>query len=127
MSDHYPVAQNQMQYPQTAQNPVPTCSLSALTNMAIAGAVIGGSAAAAKNLRRVQQEEIQSREALMDTGKTALSSAVATAAATAAATTVAGVVSHAVADRGLLRLAVMFGVGTAVLYGLNRWTENNDA
>ncbi|EIJ33568.1 magnetosome protein MamC [Thiothrix nivea] len=124
MSNHYPVAQQQMQYPQPVHNPVPTCSLSALANMAIAGAVIGGSAAAAKNLRRVQKEEIQPQAAMLDTGKTALSSAVATAAATAAATTVAGAVSHAVADRGMLRLAVMFGVGTAVLYGLNRWTED---
>lgn len=100
------------------------CSVSTLANMALAGAVIGGSAAAAKNLRRVQKDEIQPREALYDTGKTALSSAAATAVATAAATTIAGVTANAIADRGLLRLSVMFGVGTAVLYGLNRWAEN---
>ncbi|QLQ32603.1 MAG: hypothetical protein HZT40_14565 [Candidatus Thiothrix singaporensis] len=69
------------------------------------------------------KDEIQPREALFDTGKTALSSAIATAAATAAATSVANAASHAFTERGLLRLAVMFGVGTAVLYGLNRWSD----
>lgn len=122
MTNYYPTPQNPPPYPHTTGDNH-ACSASALANIALAGAVIGGSAAAAKNLRRMQKDEIQPREALFDTGKTALSSAIATAAATAAATSVANAASHAFTERGLLRLAVMFGVGTAVLYGLNRWSD----
>jgi len=92
-----------------------SCACEALINMALVGAVVGGSAAAAHNALRMKREEIELGEALVNTGRTAIASAAATA--------VAGAAANAVAKEGVLRLSVMFGVGAAVLYGLNRWAE----
>jgi hypothetical protein len=90
-----------------------TCE--SLANMALVGAIVGGSAAAAQNALRMRRDEIELVDALRSTGRTALASAVATA--------VAGAAASAVARQGVLRLSLMFGVGAAVLYGLNRWVE----
>lgn len=85
----------------------------ALINVALVGAVVGGSAAAASNARRMRRNEIEFADALLSTGRSAVASAAATA--------LAGATASAVADQGALRLSIMFGVGAALLYGLNRW------
>jgi hypothetical protein len=95
-----------------------SCACETLVNMALVGAVVGGSAAAARNAARMKRDEIDLGEALVSTGRTALASAAATA--------VAGAAASAVAGHGALRLAVMFGVGAGVLYGLNRWSEGKE-
>ncbi len=86
-----------------------------LLRMALFGAVVGGSATAASSIRRVQRGELDSAEALAETGRAAV--------AAAAATALAGAVANAIADQGLLRLGVMFATGAAVLYGVERWRE----
>ena len=86
-----------------------------LANIALVGAVVGGSAAAAQNALRLNRDEIELREALLSTGRTAIASAAATAVASA--------VAGAVAKQGVLRLSVMFGVGAAMLYGFNHWID----
>jgi hypothetical protein len=95
-------------------NDAGTCE--SLANMALVGAIVGGSAAAAQNALRMRRDEIELADALRSTGRTALASAVATA--------VAGAAASAVARQGVLRLSLMFGVGAAMLYGLNRWIED---
>lgn len=92
-----------------------SCTCETLVNMALVGAVVGGSAAAAHNAARMKRDEIELGEALVSTGRTAIASAAATA--------VAGAAANAVAKEGVLRLSLMFGVGAAMLYGLSRWTE----
>jgi hypothetical protein len=90
-----------------AAAPAESCSCETLINMALVGAVVGGSAAAAHNALRMKRDEIELGEAMLNTGRTAIASAAA----------------NAVAGEGVLRLSVMFGVGAAMLYGLNRWAE----
>ncbi len=70
---------------------VPRAALS----MAGVGAIVGGTAAAAKNIRKLKNAEITHEEAVKDTIKQAAGAAVATGTATAAvgATGVTGVVS----------------------------------
>jgi hypothetical protein len=119
MSEHYLIP-----YASGGAYPLPAGSgesrvCETLVNMALVGALVGGSAAAARNAARLGRDEIEFREALRSTGKTSLASGVATALAGAAA----GVVT----DQGLLRLSVMFGVGAAVLYGIDRWSERQEA
>lgn len=84
-----------------------------LINVALVGAVVGGSAAAAHNARRMPRNEIEFADALLSTGRSAVASAAATA--------LAGVAASAVADQGALRLSIMFGVGAALLYGFGQW------
>lgn len=98
-----------------AAAPAESCGCETLINMALVGAVVGGSAAAAHNALRMKRDEIELGEAMLNTGRTAIASAAATA--------VAGAAANAVAGEGVLRLSVMFGVGAAMLYGLNRWAE----
>lgn len=86
-----------------------------LVDMAMVGAVVGGSVAAAHNATRMKRDEIELGEALISTGRTAIASAAATA--------VAGGAANALVKEGVLRLALMFGVGAAMLYGLGRWTQ----
>lgn len=90
---------------------------SALGQLAMLGAVIGGSAAAGANIRRLQRQEIDALGALADTGRAAL--------ATAAASAVAGAAAGAVQRQGLLRLGVLFASGTAVMYGIQRYLERD--
>jgi len=115
MSDHFlvPVSYSGTYLP--AASTSESCACETLINMALVGAVVGGSAAAAHNALRIKRDEIELGEALLSTGRTAIASAAATA--------VAGAAAGAVADQGVLRLSVMFGVGAAMLYGLSRWSE----
>lgn len=115
MSERYPVpcTRTGTYLPAGGQAETPACET--LVNMALVGAVVGGSAAAAHNALRMKRDEIQLGEALVSTSRTAIASAAATA--------VAGAAADAVAREGMLRLSLMFGVGAAVLYGLNRWVE----
>lgn len=91
---------------------------STLVRLATVGAVVGGSAAAASNLAEMRRGEITVNQALANTTRTAVSSAMAT--------TIAGAVAGAVAEQGLVRLGVMFATGAAVLYGIERWSERGD-
>jgi hypothetical protein len=119
MSDHFlvPVSYSGTYLP--AAGTSESCACETLINMALVGAVVGGSAAAAQNALRMKRDEIELGEALLSTGRTAIASAAATA--------VAGAAAGAVADQGVLRLSVMFGVGAAMLYGLSRWSEGKGA
>ena len=58
----------------------------ATAKMAGVGAIIGGTAAAAKNMRRVGNSQITREEAVIDTIKESAGAGLATAAATAAVT-----------------------------------------
>lgn len=121
MSDHFPVPTSHVSQapldgtylPASSRNDAHACET--LVNMALVGAVVGGSAAAAHNALRMKRDEIELAEALRNTGRTAIASAAATA--------VAGAAANAVANEGVLRLSLMFGVGAAMLYGLDRWVE----
>ncbi len=124
MSNHpndqtYPMA---MAYPAEAYAQSSDTACSTLLRMALLGGVIGGSAAAAANLQRSRDGELRAGQALVATARTA--------AIAAAATATAGAVAGAVAEQGLLRLALMFAVGTGVVYGLDQWgrvpLENGD-
>jgi hypothetical protein len=86
-----------------------------LVQLTVIGAVVGGSAAAGANIRRLQRDEVSIGQALVDTGRTAVASAAATAIAGAAAT--------AITAEGLTRLAILFAAGTAVMYGIQRGLE----
>jgi len=92
-----------------------TDGCSAIAQLALLGAVIGGSAAAGANIRRLQREEVDTADALADTARAAL--------ATAAASAVAGAAAGAVRQQGLPRLGVLFASGTAVMYGIQRYLE----
>lgn len=81
-----------------------------LMRAATLGAMVGGSAAAARQLRRFQSGSQTPRGALTETGKAAFTAGLATVAATAVASTMV--------EQGLGRLGLMFLVGTAVVYGL---------
>ena len=83
---------------------VPRATLS----MGGVGAVIGGTAAAAKNIRRVKEAEISREEAVRNTLKEAAGAGLATAAATA--------VIGAVGARGLLSLVGILTVATGTKY-----------
>ncbi|TCJ15516.1 hypothetical protein EZJ19_06705 [Parasulfuritortus cantonensis] len=115
MSDLYPVSYVAAGTYLPASPPTEALACESLVSMALVGAVVGGSAAAAHNALRVKRDEIQFAEAMRRTGRTAIASA--------AATVVAGAAANAVAKEGVLRLSLMFGVGAAVLYGMNRWVE----
>lgn len=86
-----------------------------LVRMATLGALVGGSVAAATNLRRVESGDLEATAALAETGKTALAAGVATA--------LGGAVASSVVEQGLMRLGIMFAAGTLTLYGLQRWAS----
>jgi hypothetical protein len=108
MSDYYPVV---YQMP-AAQN---TCT--ALIRLAVAGAMAGGSVAAGNNIRRVRNNDIETHQALISTGRSALSGAVVAATGGAAASIVE--------EQGLLRLGVMFAAGTTAMYLLESLQAGN--
>ena len=114
MSEHYPVNY----YGESVYDDgVPVQNTCAdLLQLTVIGAVVGGSAAAGANIRRVERDEIGAGQALLDTGRTA--------AATAAATAIAGAAASAITTEGLTRLAVLFAAGTAVMYGIQRRLED---
>jgi hypothetical protein len=72
------------------------------------GAIIGGTGAAAKNIRRVKNKEIEREDAVRDT----LRESAGTGLATAAGTAVIGVAGVT----GLLSLAGMLAVATGAKY-----------
>lgn len=76
--------------------------------MAGVGAIIGGTAAAAKNIRRVKHAEIKRDEAVKDTIKEAAGAGLATATATA--------VVGAIGATGLLSLVGLLSVATGTKY-----------
>lgn len=86
----------------------PDCA--ALLRMATTGAIVGGTAAAAHQIRRLQSGAQSPQGALSETAKAAVTAGVATAAA--------GAIAASLAEQGLARLGLMFLVGTAVVYGL---------
>jgi hypothetical protein len=92
---------------------------SALMQLATMGAIIGGSAAAAKNLRRVELGDLPATTAVTETGKAAIGAAVATA--------IAGAAASALTEQGLLRLGIMFAAGTLTLYALQRRSDKEPA
>jgi hypothetical protein len=92
---------------------------SELLRLATMGAIIGGSAAAAANLRRVEKGDLAATAAVAETGKAAMGAAVATA--------VAGAAASALTEQGLLRLGIMFAAGTLTLYALQRRSESEPA
>jgi hypothetical protein len=72
------------------------------------GAIVGGTAAAAKNIRRVKEGEIKREEAVKDTIKEAAGAGLATATAAA--------VVGAVGATGLLSLLGVLAVATGTKY-----------
>jgi hypothetical protein len=112
-----PVGDGSAMRPIEGSRPTPSDSCGALAQLALLGAVIGGSAAAGANIRRLQRDEIDAAGALADTGRAAL--------ATAAASAVAGAAASAVRQQGLVRLGVLFASGTAVMYGIQRYLERD--
>jgi hypothetical protein len=98
---HHPMAHSAMT---NATRSVPRSSLA----MGGVGAIIGGTAAAAKNIRRVKDGEIHREEAVRDTIKEAAGAGLATAAATA----LVGVFGAT----GLLSLVGIVAVATGTKY-----------
>jgi len=96
----------------------PESPCSALVQLATIGAVVGASAAAGANIGRMQRDEITAGEALIDTGRAAVTAAAASAIAGAAAT--------AVSSQGLVRLAILFAAGSAVSYAIQRRWSGED-
>jgi hypothetical protein len=113
MSEYYPLAYHNTPLHHDGTPVDSTCA--DLLQLTVIGAVVGGSAAAGANIRRLQRDEVSVGQALADTGRTAVASAAATAIAGAAAT--------AITAEGLTRLAILFATGTAVMYGIQRGLE----
>lgn len=72
------------------------------------GAIVGGTGAAASNLKKLQEEEIEATEAVKNTLTVAAASGVATAAATA--------VASSLNSGSTLPLLSKLVVGTGVMY-----------
>ena len=115
MSQFYPITHYSVPTGHDQMLSENTCA--GLMRLATLGAVVGGSVAAATNIRRVQRDEIDTDQAFLDTGRTAVASAAATALAGAAAT--------AITNEGLPRLGILFAVGTAAMYGIQRWSDQD--
>jgi hypothetical protein len=86
-----------------------------IMRLATLGAVIGGSVAAARQFRLVQQGQQLPNTALLETGRTAVAAGIATAAGSALASSVS--------EHGPLRLGILLLVGAAVVYGAESWGE----
>jgi hypothetical protein len=119
MSDHtyynlYPAAYQPA--PPVVSGGSPDTACASLIRLATLGAVVGGTAAAAANLRRLRAGDLQAGAVIAATARSA--------AVGAAATAVAGAVAGTVAEQGALRLALMFAVGTGVAYGLDGWLRH---
>ncbi|TCT24045.1 magnetosome protein MamC [Thiobaca trueperi] len=108
-----PVGVPHMVQPQSG----PDCAT--LMRLATMGAIVGGSAAAARQIRHFQAGHQTPGAALAETGKAAVTAGLATAAA--------GAIANSFADQGLARLGLMFLVGTAVVYGIHsRLSDSGD-
>ena len=115
MSEHYPISYYQPPASPTRTTSDGTCR--ALLQLATLGAAVGASAAAGANIRRVQRDEVTTGEALVDTGRAAVTAAAASA--------IAGAAAAAVSNEGLTRLGILFAAGTAVSYAIQRrWAED---
>lgn len=115
MSEHYPIIYYQP--PDSRTWPTSSSTCNAVLQLAALGAVIGASATAGANIRRVQRGEVSAGEALVDSGRAAVTAAAASAIAGAAAT--------AVSNEGLTRLGILFAAGTTVSYAIQRrWAED---
>ncbi len=102
MSDkHYPMVYGASR---NAPRMVPQASLA----MGGLGAIIGGTAAAAKNIRQVKNDEVNREEAVKDTLKETAGAGIATAAATA--------VVGAVGATGLIGVLGILTVATGTKY-----------
>ncbi len=110
----YPI-QNGPAYP---VQPNTGADCATLMRLATTGAIVGGSAAAAVQLRKFQDGNATPTGALAETGRTALTAAVATAAA--------GAVASSVAEQGAMRLGLMFVVAAAVVYGIQSRMGNSE-
>jgi hypothetical protein len=116
MTDHIyydPYPASRQPAPPVVSGGYPDTACASLIRLATLGAVVGGTAAAAANLRRLRAGDLQAGEVIAATA--------GSAAVGAAATAVAGAVAGAVAEQGALRLGLMFAVGTGVAYGLDGW------
>ncbi len=113
MSEYFPITSYSVPTGHDQMLSEDTCA--GLLRLATLGAVVGGSVAAAANIRRVQCDQVDANQALLDTGRTAVASAAATALAGAAAT--------AITNEGLPRLGILFAIGTAAMYGIQRCSE----
>lgn len=111
----YPKHHSPSETPMKVTRFVPSATLA----MGGVGAIVGGTAAAAKNIRRVKNEEINRQEAVKDTVKEAAGTGLATAVATA--------VVHAVGATGLLSLVGILAVATGSKYLWDAATEPGKA
>lgn len=84
-------------------------------NIGAIGALVGGTAAAAKNIKDYNEGVIDKKEAVIDTGKETVGAAVATAAGAAAA----GVVGSSV----LVSVVAVITVGTGAKYLWDKGVE----
>lgn len=107
MTQHYPMNT----YPAQPAEIQPHQDFRMLLDAAKTGAIVGTTGAAAVNLHRMRQQEIEWQEALSNTVKVGLSAGVATAAAAA--------VGRMFAPNSVLSLAATLVTGTAVMYTLN--------
>ncbi len=105
---------------QTYQSAYPAYPQKYVTNTTLAaggfGAVIGATAAAAKNIKRVGNDEISRQDAVKDVIKEATGTGLATAAATAAV--------QATGTRGFLSLVGMVAVATGAKYVWNSFANS---
>lgn len=89
-----------------------------LVRLATLGAVIGGSLAAARQFRLVQEGEQLPNAALLETGRTAVAAGIATAAGSALAASVT--------EHGALRLGILLLVGAGVVYAADNWATREE-
>lgn len=105
---YYPAPVGAVQPPQAHGGP----DCAALMRLATTGALVGGSAAAAHQVRRFQSGGQTPQGALAETARAAVIAGVATAAA--------GAIASSFAEQGFARLGLMFLIGTAVVYGIQK-------
>lgn len=108
-----------MPYAPAKRKDARTWELQQLTNAAKNGAIIGGTGAAAIQLRRMQNEGIGWDEVAKGTLKGAAQVGLAATAATA--------VGSLFRNNQALSLAATLATGTAVMYVLNHETESEEA
>ncbi|MCW2306959.1 hypothetical protein [Rhodobium gokarnense] len=89
-----------------------------LVRLALMGAVVGGSIAAASGLRKVRRGEIQQWDMTLETTRGAVLAGAATA--------ISGVAARAVTDEGIARLGMLFAGGVAAYYGLEVLADRLD-
>ncbi|MCG8425899.1 MAG: magnetosome protein MamC [Chromatiales bacterium] len=111
MNNSYPMQTNGM--PQQSQQQELMLLLDAARN----GAMVGAAGAAAANLHRMRQQQVDWQEAVRNTAKVGFTAGVATAAATA--------VGQMFARNPVLSVVATLATGTAVMYALNKPTKES--